>query len=143
MNPVLVALLVAILGVSAAAQQIWKVHCTGAYGAQFTDLPPAVAAAAPGDEIRVFGTYPAPICPAYSATIITKPLRIVGFTVGTVTSTQPNGVGLRGTMVIVGIPAGQRVVLSSLGIVHEQFPATAGIVAVDCAGDILLEHVGY
>ncbi|MFY9343214.1 MAG: hypothetical protein WAT39_12030 [Planctomycetota bacterium] len=129
------------LGFPALAQQVWKVHCTGAYGAHFTDLPAAVAAASPGDEIWVYDAYPQYPCTPFTAPIITKPLRILGFSVGSVTGVNPVGAALRGVLVIAGTPAGSQVALSNLAI-GSTFPAPVGIVAVDCAGDILLEDVG-
>jgi hypothetical protein len=127
---------------TAPAQQTWKVHHTGAYGAHFTDLPAAVAAANPGDEILLFASAPSWTIP-YTAAVITKPVRIVGFSVGAISGVQPYGAGLRGTLVIHGIPAGTQAVLSNLNISYDAFPATSGIVAVDCAGDVLLEDVYY
>jgi hypothetical protein len=50
-----------LLAVSVAlGQQTWKVNCQGGPGIDFTDLPQAVAAAAPGDTIWVFTTSTGP-----------------------------------------------------------------------------------
>jgi hypothetical protein len=54
--------IIAFLCVDPPAQQMWKVCCSGAYGAQFTDLPPAVAAAAPGDTILVYYDVAGGVC---------------------------------------------------------------------------------
>jgi hypothetical protein len=62
------------------SQQTWKVSCNGGPGVHFTDLPPAVAAASPGDEILVY--YGPNTCPGgtyFNAPVIDKPLRISGF----------------------------------------------------------------
>jgi hypothetical protein len=125
----------------ASSQQTWKVNSAGAYGAHFTDLPAAVAAANPGDEILLFAD--AASTAHYSAAIITKPLRIVGFLIGGSSGANPVGNAVRGTFVIHGIPAGSEVLLSNLNISYATFPAISGIVAVDCPGRILLEDVYY
>ncbi len=122
------------------AQQVWKVHCLGAHGAHFTDLPQAVAAASPGDEIQVYWTQGV-LCQSpgtYTAPVITKPLRIAGFSTAFGSGVmQPCGVTLSGLVVILGIPAGHKVELSGL----ETSPATlGGFVAVGCDGEILLEN---
>ena len=113
-HPFLFAVVVGALGGGVSAQQIWNVHCNGGPGVHFTDLPPAVAAASPGDEIRVYRDLAQVSCPipnfAYTAPIIDKPLRIVGFTVGLVGG--QNGVNLRGGMLIVGLGPGEEVVLT-------------------------------
>ncbi|HEX5051703.1 MAG TPA: hypothetical protein VFZ65_08030 [Planctomycetota bacterium] len=138
---------VCALSTPTSAQQIWKVNCLGGAGVDFTDLPPAVAAAAPGDEIRVYRSY-GTICPLgsyYTATLITKPLRIVGFDPsGSPYSSTPTRAEFQGAFVIQGIPAGQMVVLSNINLGQGIGSASqGGIVAVDCAGDILLEDVYY
>ncbi len=133
-----------IVGGDLFGQQIWKVHCAGAHGAQFTDLPQAVAAANPGDEILVY--YDSVVsCTGtpYTATVITKPLRIAGFYVGP--SSVPIGAGavnLLGPLVILGIPAGERVEISGLHVNATAFGAVGGVVGLDCAGDLLLENCG-
>jgi hypothetical protein len=125
------------------------VSCVGGPGVDFTDLPPAVAAAAPGDEIWVYHSISSG-CPGvnakYTAPIIDKPLRIVGFRVGASAGTPglPQ-VDVRGVVVAVGIPAGATLSLSDIAITHSPQSETtpAGIVALDCAGQILLEDVFY
>ncbi|MEO6595697.1 MAG: hypothetical protein ABIP94_13170, partial [Planctomycetota bacterium] len=129
-----------------AAQHIWKVNCLGGPGVDFTDLPPAVAAAAPGDEIWVYANY-GTICPVssyYTATLITKPLRIVGFDPsGSPSPSAPSWARFHGVFVIHGIAAGQQVLLSNIDLGQGGFGTQGGVVAVDCAGDILLEDVAY
>jgi hypothetical protein len=106
----------------------------------FTDLPPAVAAASPGDEIWVYW-FLGQTSHQFSAPFIDKPLRIVGFQVGFPVGAQgPSQVDLRGLIVVANIPEGQRVILNGIGL-GQQSNAPAGIVAVDCAGDILLEGI--
>jgi hypothetical protein len=75
-------LAIAALAARVDAQQTWKVNCSGDYGAHFTDLPAAVAAAAPGDSIQIYGVFGGPCGVNYTAVTIDKPLHIVGFQVG-------------------------------------------------------------
>ncbi len=151
-TPAVSFVLVAVsLCAPAIAQQIWKVNCAGGPGVHFTDLPPAVAAAAPGDEIWVYrnvisgsGAGCPPGWPDYTAPIITKPVRIVGFQLENgYAAGIPTATAFRGVFVIHGIPAGQQVVLSNLSLGQDNLVSPGGIVAIDCAGDILLEDVAY
>lgn len=125
-----------------SAQQIWNVNCQGSPVAHFTDLPQAVAAAAAGDEVRVYVDASLPSCPGltyYTAPIIDKPLRIVGFRVGPGVAIP--GANVRGGILIVGLAVGERLVLSNLSIGQGSGPS--GIVALNCQGSILLENCEY
>ncbi|HEB51998.1 MAG TPA: hypothetical protein ENI87_01955 [bacterium] len=123
------------------AQQVWKVFSGGGPGVHFTDLPPAVAAAAPGDEIWVYSQVGA--FWSYTPTIITRGIRIVGFKTGSPpNSTGPSSASFDGLFVIVGLPAGEQVTLSNLNVWQAMSGDPAGIVAVDCAGDIVIEGCG-
>lgn len=138
------ALAVVMLGGVLSAQQVWKVNCQGLPGVHFTDLPAAVAAASPGDEIWVYYDPQAPLCPGnpngyYTAPIITKPLRIVGFGVGG--GSGPMTIGVRGQIVVLGIGGGQRVLLNGLQVLGVSVASPAAIVALDCQGDVMLENV--
>src|SRR5262245_39605371 len=53
-NPCLAAAL--LLAALAPAQRTWIVNKSGGAGVDFTDIPPAIAAAAPGDTVRALGT---------------------------------------------------------------------------------------
>jgi hypothetical protein len=83
-------------------QQTWLVNCQGGPGIDFTDLPQAVAAAAPGDTIWVFTTptgCPGGANPWYTAPTIDKPLNILGFYVNPTLPPPgafPTGTPLRG-----------------------------------------------
>lgn len=121
------------------SQQLWKVNCLGGPGVHFTDLPPAVAAAAPGDEIWVYMYVSQPCGPSYTAPVIDKPLRITGFTV-TPGGSGTQSVNLTGSLVVQNIPAGQRVELSNLSIGGLFTPIDA-IAVLDCQGDVLLDNV--
>lgn len=132
-----------------SAQQLWKVNCQGGPGINFTDLPAAVAAASAGDTIWVFGTNAG--CPGvgggatYTATVIDKPLNILGFTVyspplppGSIPTRTP----LLGVLEISGIPAGQRVLVSNV-VTGAPFifgaPPPFGIRVANCAGEVILD----
>ncbi|HEB52389.1 MAG TPA: hypothetical protein ENI87_03935 [bacterium] len=127
------------------AQQIWKVFSGGGPGVDFTDLPPAVAAAEPGDEIWVYWQNGVPVSVTYyTPAIITRGVRIVGFELGLA---GPGSFGasyalFEGLFTIVGLPAGEQVTLSNLEIYQSHYGDPAGIVAVDCAGDIVIESCG-
>jgi hypothetical protein len=122
------------------AQQIWRVHHVPGPGVDFTDLPQAVAAAAPGDEIWVYW-YNGQTFHAFTAPVIDKPLRIVGFQVGSLPGTAgPTAAAIRGLVVIANIPAGQRVSLNGLQV-GQVSDEPAGVLGIDCAGDIVLEDM--
>jgi hypothetical protein len=123
------------------AQQVWKVSCSGGPGVHFTDLPQAVAAAAPNDEVWVYNSANCVGGNYYTAPIITKPLRIIGFNTLGGAPNHPSGVDMRGIMVISGISAGEQVVVSNLSLAPGSDPGA--IVGLDCAGQLLLEDVGF
>ena len=151
MNALAITTLAAVLVADVHAQQTWKVHCNGAYGAHFTHFPTAVAAAAPGDTILLYWV-PGSGCGAdFDAAVIDKPLHIVGFTTGLPAGTNiPTQVGISGTLHVTGIAAGEQVTLSNIFMQHTNlmWPGTtlvdpASIVITDCAGTVLLEDVFY
>ena len=126
-------------------QQIWKVNSQGSPGAQFVDIPAAVAAASPGDEIWVYYDYGLPIpSTTYHAPVITKPLRIMAV----FASVGGGGPGVHpiaafGPLIIMGIPAGQRVEIHGLSIGADSPPTglAGAIIVLDCQGDVLLDSV--
>jgi hypothetical protein len=125
---------------SCAAQQLWKVSNQGLHGAHFTDIPPAVAAASPGDEIWVYYDSQATPTPnRYTAPVITKALRISAFGVGP--GSGPTALGVDGPWIILGIPPGQQLAISGVGIRGSVPLPIPAIVALDCQGDVLLENV--
>jgi hypothetical protein len=132
------------------AQQTWKVNCSGDYGAHFTDLPAAVAAAAPGDSILVYGVVGGGCGAYYNATTIDKPLHVSGFVVGQQPGNSvPTYIPLRGTMHITGITAGQQVTLSNIVMQHVNLPPpftssySSSILITDCDGSVLLEDATF
>ena len=76
-------------------QRYWIVDSVNPVGADFTDLPPAVAAAAHGDTILIRGSY------GLSGTDINKAVNIAQLGPG-------QGLGFLGDVSIHGIPAGMR-----------------------------------
>jgi hypothetical protein len=140
-----------VLGISSSmllGQQVWKVDCTGTPGSHFTDLPPAVAAAAPGDTILVYYGMPGVCAHLYTAPSITKPLRIVGFNVtASPGSNTPTSATVRGPLSISGIAAGEKVCLCNIVLYHLGSPAPSPVVSpldiMDCAGDVVLEDFFY
>lgn len=99
-----------------AAQRTWIIDWNNGPGADFTDLPPAVAAAAPGDTIRARRG-------GYTGTVIDKPLRIYG--------EYPTSI-YSGRLSVVGLPAGTSVVLRGIHLIEGfRFLDNAGSVHVE------------
>ena len=140
---------VTLLAASLSGQQTWLVSCGGGPGVHFTDLPEAVAAAAPGDVIWVFGdaAWPCPAFQGYEAVVIDKPLTILGANGNSNTQGYywQSGTYVLGMIEIRDIEMGERVTLCGIGIGSPGlFFASGppfGIDAYDCAGEILLEDV--
>jgi hypothetical protein len=138
-----------ILSTPVVGQRIWRVNYLGGPGVDFLDVPPAVAAASPNDVIWVYLDARSPVAHYYTAPTIDKPIAITGFsTFGTPGTSYPSGASLMGQIVITGIPAGGRVVLSDMSL-HpvpppvNQPPLPHGVVARDCAGDIVMDDLYY
>lgn len=130
---------VVFLVAPAIAQQVWKVNNQGIPGTHFTDLPQAVSAASPGDEIRVYWDPTLPFAQHYTSPIINKPLRILGFSLGQ--SALLSHVNLRGPLLITNIAQGQRVEISGLVVAGSFSTPTlaSSFMALDCQGSVLLE----
>lgn len=101
-----------------AAASTWIVDDNGGVGVNFTDLPPAIAAAQPGDVLLVrAGTYSGFAC--------TKPLRILG---------EP-GVLCTGISTWSGTTAG------SVSVLTDFVFATTGLLTVtNCQGAVLVQR---
>ncbi|MBK8976814.1 MAG: hypothetical protein IPM29_12925 [Planctomycetes bacterium] len=107
-----------------AAQTTWIVDAGG--GGSFVDLPPAVAAAQPGDLILVRAG-------VYSPVTVSKGLRIVGDPGATLWS-------LSSPLVVVDrLPAGETFVLQGIDATTSGGPG--GVRVLDCAGHVHLERV--
>ena len=127
------------------AQQTWKVDCLGAPGSHFMDIPPAVAAAAPGDTLLVYYTAGPGFCGKYTAPFIDKPLRIIGFKVGLAGGSNiPFTISMEGSLQVANIPAGQQVLITNVAISHWPYGPVVGgspITITDCAGSVVLENI--
>lgn len=144
MNAVMRLVAICLLASQVVSQQTWKVDCNGAPGSHFTDLPAAVAAAAPGDTILVYITYPTGTCSQYTAPTITKPLSIVGFWTGLSPGTnQTNNLHLNGPLSISGIGPGEKVLLTNLSFSHSPLPHGTTIAVTDCAGTVVFEDIAF
>jgi hypothetical protein len=111
-------------GLLPAQRQTWIVDAANGAGTHFRDLPPAVAAAAAGDAIRVRPG-------DYSGITISKALTILG------------GAGVRlrpgaGFLHVANLPAGQQVVVNGVHVVQ---PASPGASFTNNQGRILLDRV--
>ncbi|MEO6593258.1 MAG: hypothetical protein ABIP94_00735, partial [Planctomycetota bacterium] len=145
------ALVLAMCATGSPAQQVWKVDCTGAPGSHFTDLPPAVAAAAPGDTILAYATVGGGCAAIYTAPVITKPLRIVGFFVGLAPgNNHPTQVQIVGPLHISNSAAGEQLLISNVYIRHQVLlpPWGSGglgspITVTDCDGSVLFEDLYF
>jgi len=111
-----------------AGAGVWTVDDDGGPGVDFTDIQPAVLAAAPGDTILVApGTYG-----TQCDIRVDKPLRIVG------TGAQPGDVHLsclNPSVRIEGVGGSQPVVLSNLG-------GSGWVDVRDCQAPVLLVDLG-
>ena len=144
---VVVALLCVVAQI--AAQQTWRVHPNGGSGIHFTDLPAAVAAASAGDTIMLIGDNQWPIGFRYTCDVtIDKPLTIMSASpLGTPGYSTPGNIPMSGRLLINGIAAGERVVLSNLTVYPYDLSvnpmAPHGVWATDCDGTILFEDCSY
>ena len=143
-------LLLGLAGADLPAQRIWRVHCANPPGTDFTDVPPAVAAAAPGDVIWVIwdSTRSCSQGFVYSAPVIDKPITMIGInTYGAPGSGFGGGVLLQGLLEIRGVPSAHRVTINNFGIVTPTAASLPlpphGIHVHDCAGSVLLEKIYY
>lgn len=129
----LVPLVLAALCSPLAAQTTWIVDARGGTGTSFTDLPPAIAAASPGDTllIRASGSTP------YTGAVIDKGLRLLG-----------EAGALLGTTRVANLPTGQTLVCHGLTFVDPPYPPPSlgslptrvPALEVDtCSGPVLLE----
>ena len=122
-NLSLSVLALALLSSATAAQHTWSVDDKG--GGDFTDLPPAIAAAQPGDILVVrAGTY--------SNAVVSKGLRIVGDPGATA------GALFQPMLTVDGVPFGQTLLWRGIGV--------AGVNRVDvdikrCRGLVLIEDL--
>ncbi|MFK7740898.1 MAG: hypothetical protein AB8H80_11300 [Planctomycetota bacterium] len=98
-----ILLAIGLAGSLTSQSTTWVVDANNGPGTHFTDLPPAVAAAAPGDIVVV--RYVDPLITAYTAPTIDKALTVVS---------EGGRAGLVGPLVVQNLPAGEDVVLRGL-----------------------------
>ena len=124
MKQIAVALLATLAGLTTcSAQRIWTVDLVTSRPADFRDIPPAIAAASPGDTILVRLTSALDF---YSPFVLTKGVNIVP---------PHNGlIQVKGAIVISNIPANERCNLSNI----MGYPLTVK----DCVGPVTI-HGGY
>lgn len=115
-----------------AAQQTWVVDRSGGPGVHFTDLPPAVAAAAPGDTIRLVPQPCSPYPGDYTAPVISKGVRIVAGSLS---------VNLSGPLVFRNVPVHERVVIQGLRLSPYGNTLISGVQVENCQGPVQLERV--
>lgn len=109
-----------LLGSGLAAQATWIVDAAG--GGNFLDIPPAIAAAAPGDHIEVRGSG------SYSAFVLDRGVELWAPQHATVP-----------TIEVVGVPLGQHARITGLYVQRQ-----GGVLQVSvrsCAGSVLLADV--
>lgn len=109
------------LSLAATAQQTWIVDRSGGPGVHFTEVQPAVVAAAPGDRIEIRGTG---YYPGFS---VDRGLEIEAV----------QGAGCT-SVYVLGVPANQHVRILGLGTAA---PVAGQVLIVQCAGSVVLQDV--
>ncbi len=126
-----------LLSLAANAQSVLVVDLQGGPGSQFTQIQPAIDAAAPNDTIVVRPAVgPAP----YRGFRVDKPLRIIGEPGARVGSSATVVPLARAAMEVRGIPAGSAVTLCGLEEDYED-PFTCGLWIDDNRGAVFVEEL--
>lgn len=115
-NRVLFPAMSALLLGAQALATTYVVDDDGGPGVDFTDLPPAVAAAQPGDVVRVMPG-------SYSAFSCSKGITILGY----------GGPTVSGAVVLASIPLGRPFVLAGI--------APTSLIVTACAGPVIVQEV--
>lgn len=119
------------------AQRTWTVDLLNRPGTDFLDLPAAVATAAPGDVLRVRWVDPL-LQQYYLLPTITRAVTILGEGVGP---------SCMGTVRVIGLPAGEQVVITRLRIGTPEItifmPPPPGVVVQDCLGVVAINSCVY
>src|SRR5262245_38115200 len=124
-SPHLAAIL--LLAALSPAQRTWIVDKAGGAGVDFADIPPAIAAAAPGDTVRVLGSSSV----NYSGFTLSKGLLVEA----------PGGAGILSigtSIVITQLPAGQVAIVSGFGQMVRIGPPGPVLSVTACAGNVVL-----
>lgn len=117
------ALLLTLITTPLAHAGTWIVDDDGGPGVHFTTLQAAIDAAAPGDQILVFGG-------TYASCVMTEGLAVVALPGEVVTIAQGLGSAL---LTIQNLPVGQTATVSGLGI--------DGVLVQDCLGHVVLDEL--
>jgi hypothetical protein len=114
------------------AQTTWVVDAANGPGTHFTDLPPAVLAAAHGDTLLVrAGTY--------NGCTVDKGLRLLG---GPGVVVQGLSLGSTAALEVVGIPAGRELVVKGMTLQLSGLFGMVGLMRVtNCAGPVVIEDL--
>lgn len=116
-----------VVATSAPAQQTWVVAQQLGPGVDFTDIPPAIAAAAPGDRIEVLGT--TSLTPTYTSFVVDKSLDVEALDAALIRSIR-----------VENLSAGEAVRIS--GFRCETIPTWQApddcVMVRDCDGTVLL-----
>ena len=116
-------LLLVLITTPLAHAGTWIVDDDGGAGVHFTTLQAAMDAAAPGDQILVFGG-------TYASSVMSEGLALVALPGEVVTIAQGLGSAL---LTIRDIPSGQTATVIGLGV--------DGVLVQDCLGDVVLDEV--
>jgi len=116
-----------LLTVSVAAQRTWIVDSRGGPGVDFTDLPPAVAAASAGDTVLVRANGGV----QYESTRVEKGITIRGV---------DGASRLRDGMLITNVPGGETIVLDNF-VIDEAAGFDPAIEALANEGTVVLERI--
>lgn len=100
-----------------ATAHVWIVSSAGGPGVDFTDIPPAIAAAQPGDVVRILGGN-------YSSFVLDKGLTLISNGVNVPPAVQIQGIQAPSTAAIVGVQCFQYYVSDCSGTIVLQEIAT-------------------
>ncbi len=134
MRPFLVACSVVACAAPGQTQTTWNVDLLNRPGTDFTDLPAAVAAAAPGDILLVH--YVDPTLMQYTAARITRGLSVIG--------QGPGRPGIDGRLDVVLVPTGEEVFLANLRLSPFDTnggPTSGGLLVSDNVGAVHLINI--
>ena len=119
-----------VLSVAASAQgRVWIVDVANGAGTNFTNLPPAEAAAAPGDVLLVRAG-------RYSPFTTSKGIAVLGVPGQTIVTAS-----FLGELAVNGLPAGQTFVAHGLSIAAAFSGSYARFDLVACAGSVHLHRI--
>lgn len=129
---------VLLLATLAPAQRVWIVNKAGGAGVDFTDIPPAITAASPGDIVRVLGNASV----TYSPFTLSKAL-----TVEARSGAMCYGFFITNAVTISNLPPGAVARISGLRVVPfmpvQATSRGAAVSIVRCGGNVILSGLTY